>query len=426
MSSVLATPEVVRAGAQELASVRSSLNGITAAVSDATSGIVPAAQDEVSIAIASLFGNLGREFQAVHAKAEAFHAQFVKLIDVSAGAYASAEIATVRDFLLGERSVDTQIKCAADAYAAASGIDPLPRWTQVLDTTSRNAQTVLGAPAGGLRTLIGGVSTGLRQLTSNPAAVFGNLQTAAQSVFLVGAPQDVASAVVQHTLGGVTQATNPGAIPPEPAVVPLNGVHVDLYEGLVGLGDFQTGSSSLEAAFVAGLTNFAASPASGVLLGAVGPFLSPVVALANSAGTVFSDLNGGSPAAALGHLIDTPANVVDAFFNGATLNLDPLAPTFNPFVTAGSAGGERLDGLSVAFGGLLSPGQVVAGANGTTYHGTGGSLLNALGLEFSFFPPDDFAGGSLSIPAIPVGPIGATAGLINVLGHALGGTLLVS
>ncbi|MFV8320563.1 hypothetical protein [Mycobacterium sp. 23] len=65
----------------------------------------------------------------------------------------------------------------------------------------------------------------------------------------------------------------------------------------------------------------------------------------------------------------------------------------------------------------------MTGASGPMYYGTGGSMLNALGLQFSFFPPDDFAGGSLNIPAIPVGPIGATAGLISILGHALGGTL---
>lgn len=421
MSSVIATPELMRGAAEKLTAIRSSLDGVADTVSGPTVGIVAAAQDEVSTALASIFGGFGREFQAVNAQAEAFHARFVQLLSASAAGYANAEIASARTLLTGVPGLDAPGR----APAAASVVNPASRWTEVLDTTARNAQSSFGASRAGLTTLMGGVSTGIRQLATDPAAFVGNLQTAAQSVFLVGAPQDVASAVVQHTLGGVTQATNPGAIPPEPAVVPLNDVHVELYKGLAGLGDFQTGSSSLETALVAGLTNFAASPASGVLLGAVGPFVSPAVALWNSAGTVFADLTGGSPGSALGHLIDTPANVVDAFFNGATLNLDALAPTFNPFVTSGSAGGERLDGLSLAFGGLFSPGQVVTGASGPLYYGTGGSLLNALGLEFSFFPPDDFAGGSLSIPAIPVGPIGATAGLTSILGKAIGGSLLV-
>lgn len=407
MSYVIAASQLVHHAARELAGIGTSLADAAATVAGPTTGIAAAAQDEISVAIAALFRDLGREFQAVSAQTQSFHAEFVNSVNAGAAAYAGAEAGNARAVLT--------------AAASPVGIEPLSRWTATLDATASNAQTVFGAAPASLNTLAGGISTGLRQLATDPTAFFGNLRTAAQSVFLVGAPQDVASAVVQHTLGGVTQATNGSVTPPE--IVPINDVHVQLYEGLAGLADFQTGSSGFEQTLVAGLTNFAASPASGVLLGAVGPFVSPAVALWNTAGSVFADLTGGSPVAALGHLINAPANVVDAFFNGATLNLDALAPTFDPFVTSGSAGGERLDGLSFAFGGLFSPGEVVTGAGGPMYYGTGGSMLNALGLQFSFFPPDDFAGGSLNIPAIPVGPIGATAGLISILGHALGGTL---
>jgi hypothetical protein len=148
------------------------------------------------------------------------------------------------------------------------------------------------------------------------------------------------------------------------------------------------------------------------------------VALLNSTGAVVTDLAGGHPAAALTDLLTAPANVVNGFFNGATLNLDPLAPVFSPFVASGDAGGEQLTGLSFAFGGLFSPGQVVTGAGGATYYGVGGSALNALGLDIVFVPPDDYAGGHVDIPAVPVGPIGATAGLIDIIGQALGGALL--
>lgn len=410
MSYVIAASEFVRGAAQELAGIGAALADATATVSSPTTAIAAAAQDEVSTALASLFGDFGRQFQTLSTQAQAFQAQFVNQLNASAAAYAGAEIANAQQVLAGGAT------SGAPAAASSTGYQALA------SNTAANAQAVVGATRASLNTFIGGATTGLRQLATNPAAFYGNLQTAAQSVFLVGAHPDVAWDVVQRTLGGVTQATNPGAIPPEPTVVPVNDVHVQLYQGLAGLGDFQTGSG-LEAVFVTGLTNFAASPASGVLLGAAGPLISPGVALWNSAGSIFADLTGGAPGAALTHLIEAPANVVNAFFNGATLNLDALAPTFNPFVTAGSEGGEQLNGLSVAFGGLFSPGQVVAGASGPMYYGTGGSMLNALGLEFSFFPPDDFAGGSLSIPAIPVGPIGATAGLISILGHALGGTL---
>lgn len=404
MSLLVATTELLQGAAQDLASIGSSLADATSTASGPTTGIAAAAQDEVSVAVSALFGSFGREFQTISARTQAFGSQFVNLINASAGAYAGAEVANAQQVL----------------PAAPTAGDPIARLSQIAATTAQNAQASFGAIPASVSTLVGGVTGGLRQLATNPAAFVGNLQAAAQSVFLVGSGPDLGWAVAHHTLGGVTQAVNGSVVPPE--IVDVPDVHLQLYKGLAGLGDFSTGSP-VEQAFVTGLTNFTASPASGVLIGAAAPFISPAVALWNSAGSVFADITGGNPTAALGHLVNTPANVVDAFFNGATLNLDALAPTFGPFVTAGSDGGEQLDGLSYTFGGLFSPGQVVTGASGPMYYGTGGSMLNGLGLEFSFYPPDDFAGGFLNLPGVGVGPIGATAGLISVLGHALGGTL---
>jgi len=205
--------------------------------------------------------------------------------------------------------------------------------------------------------------------------------------------------VVQHTLGGITTSIDGDGVP-----TPVPDAHIEIYDGLVGAGDFDA-PTGLEGLLVTGLTNFASSPLSGVLIGFAGPIVSPGVALLNEAHTIFADVTGGNPV-------------------GATLNLDPLAPVFSPFVSAGDAGGEQLTGMSLAFGGLFSPGQVVTGPGGPMYYGTGGSALNALGLDISFVPPDDYAGGHIDIPAVPVGPIGATAGLIDILGQALGGSLL--
>lgn len=410
MSFIIATPELLQGTARDLAGIGSLLADTTTSVSVPTTGIAAAAQDEISVAIASIFGDFGREFQTVSAQAQSFHAQFVSLLNGGAGAYASTELANARGNLLGSG-------LAGAPTAAATGIDPVAPWRETLGATAQNAVTVLDAAGESLNTLI----TGVGRLAADPAAFFGNLQTAAQSVFLVGAPQDVATAVIEHTLGGVTSATNPGAIPPDPTVVPVNNAHNEVYTGLFGDGYIPTGPDGLLLSVV---TNFAASPFSGVLLGTAGPVISPAVALLNTAGGVFSDLTAGDLTGALGHLIDTPANVVNAFFNGAELNLDPLAPIFNPFVVDGSGGAEQLTGLSLAFGGLFSPGQVVDGASGDMFYGVGGSAFNSLGLDLSFYPPDEFAGGSIEIPAVPVGPIGATAGLLSIIGQALGGSLL--
>ncbi|CAM2852674.1 PE family protein [Mycobacterium intermedium] len=397
MSFVIATTELVQGATTQLAAIGTSLAEASAAVSGPTTAIATAAQDEVSLAIAALFANFGREFQTVNGQAQAFHSRFVNLLNSSAGAYASAE--------------------AVNA-AAATSVDPLTRWAQVFNTTAKNAQASFGAVPAGLNTLVSGVSTGLNQLATNPAAFVGNLRNAAQSVFLLGADEQLGWSVAHHTLGGNTQAVNGSVEPPE--IVDVPDVHLQLYQGFVGLGDFSTGSGLATA-----LVNFASSPASGVLIGAVSPLISPAVALWNSAGSVFADITGGNPTGALYGLINTPANVVDGFFNGATLNLDALAPVFDPWVYSGSLGKEHLEGLTYTFGGLFSPGEVVTGASGPEFYGTGGSMLNGLGPHLSFHPPDDFAGGYLNMPGWGVGPIAAGAGLLSVLGHALGGSLLV-
>jgi hypothetical protein len=93
MSFVIATPDLVQGAAQDLAGIRSSLAEATAIAAGPTTGVAAAAQDEVSIAIASMFGNVGQEFQAFSAQAQAFHAEFVSVMNGSAAAYVSAEAA---------------------------------------------------------------------------------------------------------------------------------------------------------------------------------------------------------------------------------------------------------------------------------------------------------------------------------------------
>jgi len=93
MSFVIATPDLVQGAAQDLAGIRSSLAEATAIAAGPTTGVAAAAQDEVSIAIASMFGGVGQEFQALSAQAQAFHAEFVSAMNGSAAAYVSAEAA---------------------------------------------------------------------------------------------------------------------------------------------------------------------------------------------------------------------------------------------------------------------------------------------------------------------------------------------
>src|SRR5215472_10431765 len=98
MSFVIAAPEMMTAAATDVASIGSTLNAANAAAASPTTGIVAAAQDEVSAAIAAVFSAHGEGFQALGAQAAAFHEQFVQAVTAGAGSYVGAEAANVAAF----------------------------------------------------------------------------------------------------------------------------------------------------------------------------------------------------------------------------------------------------------------------------------------------------------------------------------------
>lgn len=93
MPHLIATTKLIEAAAEDLAGIRAAVDEATTTSSPSTTGIAAAAQDEVSTAIASLFGNFGREFQALSAQAQAFHQQFIEFMNAGANAYVTAESA---------------------------------------------------------------------------------------------------------------------------------------------------------------------------------------------------------------------------------------------------------------------------------------------------------------------------------------------
>ncbi|EFP36270.1 putative PE family protein, partial [Mycobacterium tuberculosis SUMu011] len=99
MSFVIAAPEVIAAAATDLASLGSSISAANAAAAANTTALMAAGADEVSTAIAALFGAHGQAYQALSAQAQAFHAQFVQALTSGGGAYAAAEAAAVSPLL---------------------------------------------------------------------------------------------------------------------------------------------------------------------------------------------------------------------------------------------------------------------------------------------------------------------------------------
>ncbi len=92
MSYLIAAPEMMISAATDLGVIGSTL-GAAHSTAAATLDVMPAAADEVSVAIARLFSQHAQDYQALSGQAAAFHKQFVQNLTASAGSYASIEAA---------------------------------------------------------------------------------------------------------------------------------------------------------------------------------------------------------------------------------------------------------------------------------------------------------------------------------------------
>lgn len=75
--SVVVIPQLLSAAASEVAGVGAAVGAANAAAVGPTTGLLAAAQDEVSAAVAALFSTHGLGYQVLSAHAAAFHEQFV-------------------------------------------------------------------------------------------------------------------------------------------------------------------------------------------------------------------------------------------------------------------------------------------------------------------------------------------------------------
>lgn len=286
-----------------------------------------------------------------------------------------------------------------------AGWDPFAPWQAAFDTAKAGA-TVLGdnfllAPGVGLQQAIANQIGYAKQLFEDPSSFeavsqqfAANVMKVATGLTLIGADEATRDAVLKHTLGG------------------LHGLSLDMFPSFLEEGvDVETFSAVM---------NFLASPLSGVLIGSVGPVISPAVALLNSAAAISEALQAGDTTTALSSLLGVPAGMVDAFLNGANLNLDALAPMINDSGLVKDT--VSIEGINVAFGGLLTPGSVDRNTyeytdeegNKVTVPSVGGSIFNSLGLDIKF------AGIPISVEGEAVGPIGALQGLSQTVGVLLG------
>ncbi|EUA12048.1 PE family protein [Mycobacterium kansasii 732] len=86
-------PEALAAAASDLRGIGSAVSAANAVGAAATTGLAPAAADEVSALTAAQFAAHAQLYQVVSGQAAAIHDSFVATLSISAGSYAATEAA---------------------------------------------------------------------------------------------------------------------------------------------------------------------------------------------------------------------------------------------------------------------------------------------------------------------------------------------
>jgi hypothetical protein len=93
MTFVTTQPDMLTSAAGQLQDVGTAIAAQNAAIATPTTGVVPAAADEVSALTAAQFASHAQTYQEVSAQAAAMHEMFVRILSASAGSYATTEAA---------------------------------------------------------------------------------------------------------------------------------------------------------------------------------------------------------------------------------------------------------------------------------------------------------------------------------------------
>ena len=92
MSFVTTQPEMLASAAGDLQSIGSAVAAGNAAAAAPTTGVVPAAADEVSALTAAQFAAQGVLYQTMSTQATAINELFVSALMTSAGSYTATEV----------------------------------------------------------------------------------------------------------------------------------------------------------------------------------------------------------------------------------------------------------------------------------------------------------------------------------------------
>ena len=263
MSFLTADLQPIEDAATNLASIGSTIASANIAAAAATMGVLPAAADEVSTQIATLFSQHGLGYQQLGAQAAAFHAQFVQALTAGAGAYASAEANVVQT-----------LANAGPMAAQAASTNPVGSFLQQLETAQINFATNLVNSEFGFNQALVSHELGLeRAIFGTNAALNGAVDRSfAAGNLLLGAGEQAVNTLV----GAPVPANFNSSLLTEPSTHVFNGGQIG---GLLGAFDQGLVTNVDLASLVVGsapaqaVLNVLPPPVQALLTSSPGPFL---------------------------------------------------------------------------------------------------------------------------------------------------------
>lgn len=307
--------------------------------------------------------------------------------------YVTAGIAIAGASLIAVPSVAAPLPGLSDVQVRA--VQLTGAWEDAFNAGSANLTQLVNnyglAPGVGFQQNLANMVGFMQQLINDPTNITNVSEQMQDNIKAVFSSWDLLNAD-DATIAATTAFT-------------INGDHDLLLDQLPGFLP-----PTIDPDLVNTVLNFMSSPLSGVIMGMLGPSIAPWVALSNSIsdGDGFNEIIG---------------NMVGAYFNGATLNLNGLLPLIND---AGLLPAPmQIDNLEFAFGGLLTGGSVAhdpwevydsTGAVAQSVPVVGGSMINSLGINILGIP----VLGHIGFEGHAVGPMGAWLSFSQLAAQLLG------
>ena len=324
------------------------------------------------------------------------------------------------------------------AVDLAATVNPIQAWVDTGKATLANGVTLLqfylDDPFPLFRAVASNQATYLKELLSgNAKLIFPQIKNNIQTLFQAPLDPGPTAPLINTNTDPSTEAIVPFGLPGAPgnlsdtcnetgnrcgSPADLNLLALQLASGLSQTASpdnpdswklWQTLVGPGSAAW-----RFTTSFASGLLMGAAGVVLSPLVSLSNSIKAFVADLKARQFVSAVYDILNIPANMTNAFFNGA--GFWDLSKIVEKFIPPDPDADIQLGKVGLKLGGLLNltptNGSLVDPDNPPTTYNGGVALDSLAGEGDGFF-------GANGIRGIKVGLGGSMVGMGQFLGEKL-------